>query len=129
MRRPSRRTLAVVERPCPLDIMSCIGAQRIHVISRLYLRADPAECKSQIPFEADGGDLFDFSAPAYDQMIHDVALQNLPVMFVIDRAWSVAMGLLSRAANTKVLWTLPREGEHARGGYRESAGRHASSAA
>src|SRR5208337_3171541 len=31
----------------------------------------------------------------------------------------------SRAANTKVLWTLPREGEHARGRYRESAGRHA----
>ncbi len=48
MRRPSRRTLAVIERPYPRDIMSCIGAQRIHVISRAYpnraprpLRRDP----------------------------------------------------------------------------------------
>lgn len=37
---------------------------------------------------------------AYDQLIHDVALPNLPVVFVIDRAWSAAMGLLSRAQLT-----------------------------
>ena len=27
-----------------------------------------------------------FLQRAYDQMIHDVALQNLPVMFAVDRA-------------------------------------------
>ena len=33
-----------------------------------------------------------FLQRAYDQMIHDVALQNLPVMFAVDRAGLVGNG-------------------------------------
>jgi 1-deoxy-D-xylulose-5-phosphate synthase len=36
--------------------------------------------------EAGGGHLLTFLQRAYDQLIHDVALQNLPVVFALDRA-------------------------------------------
>ena len=34
--------------------------------------------------------LFNFSSKAYDQVVHDVALQSLPVRFAIDRAGLVS---------------------------------------
>ena len=37
-------------------------------------------------------DLFTFLQRAYDQVIHDVALQNLPVIFCLDRAGLVGSG-------------------------------------
>ena len=42
-----------------------------------------------------------FLQRAYDQLVHDVALQDLPVMFAIDRAaWSARM-----APRTTARWT------------------------
>jgi len=35
--------------------------------------------------ETGGRHLFDLSATRDDQLVHDVALQNLPVLFAIDR--------------------------------------------
>lgn len=36
--------------------------------------------------EARRGDLFHLLQRAYDQLVHDIALQNLPVLFAVDRA-------------------------------------------
>jgi 1-deoxy-D-xylulose-5-phosphate synthase len=42
-----------------------------------------------------------FLQRAYDQLVHDVALQNLPVTFAIDRAgWSAPTARRTRARST-----------------------------
>jgi 1-deoxy-D-xylulose-5-phosphate synthase len=46
-----------------------------------------------------------FLQRAYDQVVHDVAIQNLPVRFAIDRAGLVgADGARMRAASTSPIW-------------------------
>ena len=53
-----------------------------------------------------GGGLFLFLQRAYDQILHDVCIQNLPVVFAIDRAgWWAATGKPIRVFSTCPIWS------------------------
>ena len=66
-----------------------------------------------------------FLQRAYDQVIHDVALQNLPVRFALDRAGLVgADGATHAGAFDLAYLVLPAEHDGDGGGRRGRAGAH-----
>jgi 1-deoxy-D-xylulose-5-phosphate synthase len=53
-----------------------------------------------------------FLQRAYDQLIHDVALQNLPVVFALDRAGLVGADGATHAGAYDILCALHSQHEH-----------------